>query len=196
MKWPQQILKHNLDHPGIIINAVQRHLQFDTFAGAIEAESLDTLFTEKELALLIEQAITFYADYRVELSTLPHKEQEEMIRAALGHIITTPESSHDLWHAQFAALHAGNNELYNKLGTPERVLQLIERFECADIIATSISHYQSKEAMPYTPMELIKWVVKAKNFYETNQTKLAAYSAVEQRHIISDFLAGRSSIAW
>ena len=195
-KWHRFIETLAPEHAGIIFNAMQRYLQFDTFAGAIPPEAIDTLFSDARLQRIAQQAVNFCNKYRDQLTPMQQNVREEAVRAHLAGIINLPVPSQDNWHDSFRQLHARNREHYDKLGTAARVELLMKEHPDTDIIASAVSKYQADGALSYTPMELIGWVLQATGFYLTNRERLQRYSAKEQRAILSKHLAGKSDIAW
>ena len=195
-KWHRFIESLAPDHSGIVFDAMQRYLQFDTFAGAIPPEAIDTLFSEARLQRIAQQAVNFLNRFSDQLSPMPQNMREEAVRAHLAGIINLPVPSSDHWHDSFRKLHLKNREYYDKLGTAARVELLMKEHPDTDIIASSVSKYQADGNFSYTPMELIGWVMQAIGFYQINRERLGRYSAKEQRAILSQHLAGKSDIAW
>ncbi len=194
--WHRLVYDKSLDNNGIIIDAMQRYMQFDTYGGVIPATAIDLLFTQEELKLLAEQAVSFYKAHHETISRFSQKKREETIRAHLCGIIKLPIMGEDLWHDAFTKLHDKNKKIYNELSTAGRVEMLLDRHAEADIIATSVSKYQSENVEEYTVSDLIYWTIDATRFYKENSERLQQYSQKEQRSIIAQFLAGKSDIAW
>ncbi len=195
-KWQYEIETQHPEHAGVIIDAIQRHLQFDTFAGVIPFDALDLFFTEDRMGHICEQALNFSGKHHDVLAPLPQKTRETAIRAHLAGIIKLPVPSPDLWHDSFTELHERNRTYYEKLTTAGRVELLMNGQEDADIIAASVSKYQSDTFETYTPADLITWTVNATRFYRSHHSRLSRYSTKEQRAIIAHHLAGKSDIAW
>lgn len=195
--WHRLIPDDSDENAGIIIDAIQRYVQFDTFAGVIPYEEIDTLFTLNELQGLAEQAYTFYKTHHTALFSMPQHMREEAIRAHLCGLIDTPVPSDDLWRADFARIHKKNREVYDALMTPARVELLLERHACSDVIATALSiYYLHTVKEEYTPSGLIKLVAQAKRFYDEHTQQLKRYDQKDQPAVISDFLSGKSDIPW
>lgn len=195
-RWHRFIEALDPEHSGVVIDALQRYLQFDTFAGVIPHDAIDMFVGEERLKRLAQQAVNFCNKYRDTLIPMPQNMREEAIRAHLAGIINMPLPSPDLWHDSFKQLHEKNRSFYDNLSTAGRVEELLKDLEYADIIASSVSKYQAENTQAYTPTELIGWARTAVIFYNQNHERLQRYSAKEQRAIISQYLAGRSDIAW
>lgn len=195
-QWHELIPEQASKYSGIIIDAMQRYLQFDTFGGVIPAKAIDLLYTKEELTLLTEKACSFYLKHLATLEKFPQNRREEAVRAHLCGIINLPIPSEDNWHDAFAKLHAKNRKIYDELSTAGRVEQLLDRHLEADTIATAVSKYQADHAPEYTPAELIAWTTDATRFYHENRERITRHSQKEQRIIISQFLAGKSDFAW
>jgi hypothetical protein len=195
-RWHRFIEDLSPEHPGVIIDAVQRYLQFDTYAGVIPHEAIDTLFEDERLDNIAQQAVHFYNTHKETLQPLPQNVREETVRAHLAGIINLPVPSTDLWHDSFRKLHETNRDYYDKLSTAGRVEMLLQKGACADVVAAAVSKFHADTAPEYTPTQLIETVRQAVEFYRSKQDRLKRYSTKEQRAIISAFLAGKSDIAW
>jgi hypothetical protein len=195
-QWHRFVEAHRPEHSGVILDALQRYLQFDTYAGIIPPEAIDLIVSKTRLQRLAEQAFRFQEKYRDTLMAMPQKMREAALRAHFSGIINTPVPSSDLWHDSFHQLHESNRRFYDGLSTAGRVEELLKDLECADIIAASVSKYQNDHVTEYTPGELVAWSLEALRFYETHRQHLERYGAKEQRAIITQHLEGRSDIAW
>lgn len=194
--WHRLVHDKSLKDTGILIDAMQRYMQFDTYGGVIPATAIDTLYTPDELKLLAEQAISFYAAHHEVLSGFSQKKAEETIRAHLCGIIKLPIMSEDLWHDAFTKLHEKNRKIYDRLSTSARVEMLLDRHAEADIIATSVNKYQSENVPEYSANDLIGWTLDAKRFYAENCARLERHTKKEQRSIIAEFLTGKLDTDW
>ncbi|MEA3373320.1 MAG: hypothetical protein U9Q62_06475 [Campylobacterota bacterium] len=189
--WHHLIPKNTPEKSGIIINALQRYLQFDTFAGVIPAGAIDKLFTEERLSLLIQQAVIFYRSYHRELDTLSQNVREEMLRAHLCGIIKLPIPSEDQWRTSFSALHKQNRTIYDRLSTIGRVELILQHHQDAKAIAAAVDKHLSPETPLYTPLQLITTTLLALEFYTQHKENLQQYPLTKQCQIISDQLSDR-----
>jgi hypothetical protein len=186
----QNLVPQN-EKAGIIIDALQRFMQFDTFAGALPAGGLEKLFTSERIGMLIQQATIFYEKYHHEFDTLYQNMREEMIRAHLAGFIKLPIPSHDHWRESFAELHRRNHKIYEQLSTVGRVELLLQRHPLADIAATTADHYLKKHHPDYTPKELVNTVLMVIEYYQQHEDELADRPLSEQRETIRMRLEGK-----
>jgi hypothetical protein len=196
-QWHRLIESKLRDHDaGVVLDAMQRYLQFDTFAGVIPDDAIDLIFGPQRLELLAEQAVTFLQRYRDTLNTLPQKNREAALRAHLAGIINLPVPSSDLWHDAFKTLHERNRSYYAEQSTAGKVEMLLRDHEDADVLAAAVSKHLSDHDTPFESRDLVTISLQAIRFYRQHRDRLQRYSLKEQRAIVAEHLAGRSEIAW
>jgi len=195
-QWHRYIEAFSPEHAGIILDAMQRYLQFDTVAGVVPYDAIDLLFTPERLKHIAEQAVNFCTKFHETLSPMPQNMKEEAVRAHLAGIINLPVPSSDLWHGSFKQLHLQNRARYDALGTAARVEALLGEIPGGDVMASALSKHLGDHGIDYTPAGLIDWTIRALQFYNANAQRLGRYSAKEQRAIIASHLGGKTDIAW
>lgn len=196
-KWHHLIPDNTPEKAGIIINAMQRYLQFDTYAGVIPAGAIDKLFTEARLSLLVQKAAIFYQKHHLELDPLSQNQREEMIRAYLCGIIKLPIPSHDHWRHAYSELHKQIRIVYERLSTMGRVELLLQDHPDAGMIATTIDRFfQKRDEDAYKPDQLIFATLRALEYYMDNKEMLQQHPRLKQIELIHHHLEGDKETAW
>ncbi len=189
--WQNLIPNHDNEKTGIIIDALQRFMQFDTFATVIPAGGIDKIFTAERITMLAEQASIFYHHYHKDFDQLSQNMREEMLRAHLAGFIKLPIPDSDHWRHSFSQLHKQNRLIYDKLSTIGRVELLLQRHPSVDIIATSMDHFFRTTNPSYTPNELVNTVLLALEYYAQFSEELTQKPMSEQRATLTQRLQGK-----
>ncbi len=187
-QWHHLIPDRTPEKKGIIINALQRHLQFDTFAGVIPAGAIDKLFTQERIRLLGQQASHFYGNYHQEINALSQNTREDMLRAHLCAIIRLPIPSEDNWRRSFSELHKQNRVIYDRLSTIGRVELILQHHQDTHTIAVSVDRHLSGLGPNYKPSQLINTTLLSMELYTQHRDELQKHPLSQQCKIISDQL--------